>query len=249
MSGKPHWVVGRHVVEESLAAAGRRVIQVLVFNGDRQRYGGLVSKARAVGARVVFVERRELDKVADGAAHQGLAAQVFEKNVGGLAEFLAGLSEAKKKSALIVALDEIQDPHNLGAIARSAVCLGAVALVTPERRSAPITQTVLQASAGAIQKIPTFAVGNLAQTLLKLKEQGFWVYGAAADGVPSWKARFNHPMVLVIGSEGQGMRQLVRSYCDEVVAVPQAAGGVDSLNASCAASVLLYEAARQKSLG
>ncbi|TPW20134.1 MAG: 23S rRNA (guanosine2251-2'-O)-methyltransferase [Elusimicrobia bacterium] len=174
MSGKPHWIVGRHVVEEALVATGRKVIQVLVFEGDRERYSELVGKARAAGARVRYVQRGELDRAADGAAHQGLAAQVFNKVVGGFAEFMGGLSEAQKKSALIVALDEIQDPHNFGAIARSAVCLGAMAIITPERRSAPITQTVLQASAGAIQLIPTYAVGNLAQTILKLKEQGFW---------------------------------------------------------------------------
>lgn len=249
MSGKPHWIVGRNVVLECLEAPTRKVLKVLIFEGDRDRYRAVADKARRTGARVEFVKRGELERVADGAAHQGLAAQVFERNVGGLSEFLAGLSEEAKKGCLIVALDEIQDPHNFGAIARSAVCLGAAALLTPERRSAPITQTVLQASAGAIQKIPTFAVGNLAQSLLKLKEAGFWVYGAAADGAPLWKTRLNRPMVLVIGSEGSGMRSLVRSYCDEVVAVPQAPGSVDSLNASCAASVLLYEAARQDALG
>lgn len=249
MSGKPHWIVGRHVVLESLEAPTRKVIQVLVFEGDRERHKDVVEKAHRAGARVSYVNRGGLERVAGGAAHQGVAAQVFEKNVGGFGDFLAGLTDAKKKGCLIVALDEIQDPHNFGAIARSAVCLGATAIITPERRTAPITQTVLQASAGAIQKIPTFAVGNLAQTILKLKEEGFWVYGAAADGAPVWKAKLNHPMVLVIGSEGSGMRALVRSYCDEVVSVPQSASGVDSLNASCAASVLLYEAARQKALG
>lgn len=249
MSGKPHWIVGRHVVLESLEAPSRKVIQVLVFEGDRERNKELVEKARRAGARISFVAKGDLDRVADGAAHQGLAAQVFEKKVGGFGEFLAALTDAQKKGCLIVALDEIQDPHNFGAIARSAVCLGALAIITPERRTAPITQTVLQASAGAIQKIQTFAVGNLAQTILKLKEEGFWVYGAAGDGAPSWKTTFNYPMVLVIGSEGSGMRALVRSYCDEVVAIPHAPGGVESLNASCAASVLLYEAARQKALG
>ena len=249
MSGKPHWIVGRHVVEEAFVAAGRKVIQVLVFEGDRERYSELVGKARAAGARVRYVQRGELDRAADGAAHQGLAAQVYNKAVGGFAEFMAGLSAETKKKALIVALDEIQDPHNFGAIARSAVCLGAAAIVTPERRSAPITQTVLQASAGAIQLIPAFAVGNLAQTILKLKEEGFWAYGADAGGAPVWKTKLNHPMVLVIGSEGTGIRSLIKSYCDELVSIPHPPGGVESLNASCAASVLLYEAARQKALG
>ena len=131
MSGKPHWIVGRHVVEEALVAAGRKVIQVLVFEGDRERYSELVGKARAAGARVRYVQRGELDRAADGAAHQGLAAQVYNKAVGGVAAFMAVLSAETKKKALIVALDEIQDPHNFGAIARSAVCLVAAAIVTP----------------------------------------------------------------------------------------------------------------------
>ncbi|MDE2291584.1 MAG: 23S rRNA (guanosine(2251)-2'-O)-methyltransferase RlmB [Elusimicrobia bacterium] len=249
MSSKPHWIFGRHVVEESLEAPSRRVIQLLVLAADRTRHAAVVDKARRAGARVRFVERSELDRTSRGEVHQGLAAQVFDKQVGGLTEFLSALTPADKKTCLIVALDEIQDPHNLGAIARSAVCLGARVLITPERRTAPITQTVLQASAGAIQKLPTFAVGNLAQTLLRLKDDGFWVYGADAEGKPVWGVTMNFPMVLVVGSEGKGMRPLVRSYCDELVAIPQAPGGVSSLNASCAASVLLYEAARQKSLG
>jgi 23S rRNA (guanosine2251-2'-O)-methyltransferase len=150
-----------------------------------------------------------------------------------------------RKGLILVALDEVQDPHNLGAIARSAVNLGAQALILPERRSAPVTGAVVAASAGAIQKIPVVSVVNLGQALERLKEEGFWVYGADASGRPAWDAVFNTPLVLVIGSEGYGMRPLVTSICDEVVSIPQAEGGVESLNASCAASVLLYEVARQ----
>ena len=249
MSSKPRWLVGRHVVEEAVGAPGRKILQLLVLNADRERYAALIAKAKHAGARVKFVERWELDKAAGGAAHQGVAVQVFEKKLVGFAELIAGMSPERKKKALIVALDEIQDPHNFGAIARSAVCLGAVAIIHPERRTAPLTQAVIQASAGAIQKIPVYSVGNMAQTLLKLKEEGFWVYGADAEGQPAWKVKLNHPMVLIVGSEGAGIRSLVRSYCDELISVPQSPDGVDSLNASCAASVLLYEAARQNSLG
>lgn len=249
MSSKPRWLVGRHVVEEAVGAPGRKILQLLVLNADSERYAPLVARAKHAGARVKFVERHEIEKVSGGAPHQGVAVQVFEKKVIGFAELLAQMSPQQKKKALIVALDEIQDPHNFGAIARSAVCLGAVAIIHPERRTAPLTQAVIQASAGAIQKIPVYSVGNMAQTLLKLKEEGFWVYGADAEGQPAWKVKLNHPMVLIIGSEGAGIRSLVRSYCDELISVPQSPGGVDSLNASCAASVLLYEAARQNSLG
>ena len=163
--------------------------------------------------------------------------------------FRSGLTPADKKHCLVVAMDQIQDPHNFGAIARSAVCLGAKALIYPERRTAPISQAVMQASAGAIMRLPAYSVGNLAQTLLRMKDDGFWVYGADADGKAAWDVKLNFPMVLVVGSEGEGMRPLVRSYCDEVVAVPLAEEGVASLNASCAASILLYEAARQRGGG
>ncbi|MBI3297725.1 MAG: 23S rRNA (guanosine(2251)-2'-O)-methyltransferase RlmB [Elusimicrobia bacterium] len=249
MSAKPRWVVGRHVVEEALGALGKKLLQVLVYTGDRERHADLIAKLKHAGVKVRFVERHELEKVSGGAPHQGLAAEVFEKKVVGFNEWLGNLTNEERKNCLVVALDEIQDPHNFGAIGRSAVCFGAKAIIHPERRTAPVTQAVLQASAGAIQKIPVYAVGNLAQTLLKMKEAGFWVYGADMDGRPAWEIKFNFPMVLVIGSEGKGMRELVRSYCDELTSVPQSPDGVDSLNASCAASVLLYEAVRQSSLG
>ena len=249
MSAKPRWLVGRHVVEESIGAPGRKLLQLLILLADKERYHALAEKARAAGAKVRFVERHELDRAAAGAAHQGLAAQVLEQAVVGFSEFLANLAPADKKSCLIVAMDQIQDPHNFGAIARSAVCLGAKALIYPERRSAPISQAVMQSSAGAIMRLPAYSVGNLAQTLLRMKDDGFWIYGADADGKAAWTVTLNFPMVLVVGSEGEGMRPLVRSYCDEVLAIPLAEGGVASLNASCAASILLYEAARQRDGG
>lgn len=147
---------------------------------------------------------------------------------------------------MLVALDQIQDPHNLGAIARSAVNLGASGLIVPERRSSPVSAVAIQSSAGAIQKIKLFRVVNLAQALERAKKAGFWVYGADASGSPCWQAVLNTPLILVVGSEGYGIRQLVRTLCDELLSIPQSAGGVESLNASCAASVLLYEIARQK---
>jgi 23S rRNA (guanosine2251-2'-O)-methyltransferase len=162
-----------------------------------------------------------------------------------LDELLTQFPETARRGLVFVALDQIQDPHNLGAIARSAVNLGAKAIIMPERRSAPVSEAAVAASAGAIQKIPVVSVVNLGQALSRLRESGFWIYGADASGRPVWEMAFQAPLVLVIGSEGSGMRPLVRSLCDETVAIPQAAGGVESLNASCAASVLLYEVARQ----
>ncbi|MDD5657599.1 MAG: 23S rRNA (guanosine(2251)-2'-O)-methyltransferase RlmB, partial [Elusimicrobia bacterium] len=192
-----------------------------------------------------FVGRAQLDRVAGGSRHQGAALLTAAASEETLAGLLARFPESSRRGLRLVALDQIQDPHNLGAIARSAVNLGASGLILPERRSAGVTAAAVQASAGAIQRLPVASVVNLAQALERLKAAGFWVYGADAGGRPAWEATFNTPLVLVIGSEGAGLRPLVRSLCDEVVAVPQASGGVDSLNASCAASVLLYEVARQ----
>jgi 23S rRNA (guanosine2251-2'-O)-methyltransferase len=208
----------------------------------------LERQAKASGASVRRVPRRELDRICGSGDHQGLAVKVpgeGSEGEGASLDALAELPESEKASALLVALDQVQDPHNLGAIARSAACLGARALLLPERRSAPVTQAALSASAGALQKIPVVHVVNLAQGLARLKEAGYWIYGADMGGTPAWKARLNRPMVLVVGSEGQGLRPVVRQQCDEIVSIPQSEGGVDSLNASCAASVLLYEAARQ----
>ncbi|MCX5788765.1 MAG: 23S rRNA (guanosine(2251)-2'-O)-methyltransferase RlmB [Elusimicrobia bacterium] len=238
------WLRGRHAVEESLRARARGVRELWVLSGlQAEHIKELIGLARGAGARVRYVSKNELDRLGPG--HQGLAARVGEKPAAGLEEWLAGLSAEAKKSAVLVALDQIQDPHNLGAIARAASCLGGVALLVPDRRSAPVSPAAVQASAGAIEKIPVLNVGNLAQALEKLKGEGFWVYGADMSGKPCWETRLNFPLVLVIGSEGAGLRALVRERCDELVAVPQSAGGVASLNASTAAAVLLYEAARQ----
>lgn len=246
MSGRAgRWIFGRHVVEEAFSSGALRLIEVWLDIGAKRELGRAAKAAQRAGAKLRWVPRRELDRIAGGARHQGMAARVDEGEARGLEGLLRGLSKRERSRTVLVALDRIQDPQNLGAIARSAVCLGARALISPERHSVPLTQAVLRSSAGAAQKIPFFRVGNLAQTLLRLKEEGFWVYGGDRSGQPVWKVRLNPPMVLVIGSEGKGIRPLVRSCCDELVAVPQARGGVASLNASCAASVLLYEAARQ----
>ncbi|HBL16516.1 MAG: 23S rRNA (guanosine(2251)-2'-O)-methyltransferase RlmB [Elusimicrobia bacterium GWA2_69_24] len=240
---------GRHVVEEAVSASGSRVLTLWMHSGDKHALLPVAQAAQRSGTRIYWVAEKELDRLSHRGPHQGMVARVVGKVGLSLDSFIAGLSSGAKARAMIVALDQIQDPQNFGAIARSAVCLGATALLCQDRHTAPLSQAVLQASAGAAQKIPILRVVNLAQAILKLKEQGFWVYGADMGGQPAWKARLNRPLVLIIGSEGQGIRPLVRSTCDDVVAVPQSAGGVASLNASCAASVLLYEAARQYGSG
>ncbi len=239
------WLYGSHVVEESLGSSTMRVLELWI---QRDRGGdseNLARSARGRGVRVSWVSRRDLDRLSAGESHQGLAVKVVGQDSGDLDDLLASLPESKRSKTVLVALDQVQDPQNVGAIARSAACLGCSAILVPDRRSAGISQGASRASAGALQKVPLFQVGNLSQTLLRLKEVGFWVYGADMGGKPCWSVKINTPMILVVGSEGQGLRPLVRERCDEVLSIPQSAGGVASLNASAAAAVLLYETARQ----
>lgn len=241
------WVGGEHAVAEAFKSGAGRVRELWVEHESKNpAVGPIIKAARAAGVAVRFVSRGELDCVTGGGRHQGLAAKVLEAPGAGLQEYLDGLSQPDKKGLVLVALDQIQDPRNLGAIARSALNLGAAGLILPERRTAPLSPAAVQASAGAILKLPVYRVVNLAQALERCKKAGLWVYGADASGRKAWDCVFNLPLVLVIGSEGYGMRSLTRELCDEVASVPQAAAGVESLNASCAASVLLYEVARQK---
>lgn len=208
--------------------------------------GQIVRQAKDLNITLQYMSRPELDRAVKGGKHQGIAVRMAYDPAGTFKEWLESLEEGAKKGLVVVALDQIQDPHNLGAISRSALQLGARCVVTPERRSSPVTQAVVQASAGAVLKIPVHRVVNLAQTLALCKEKGFWIYGADAAGTDCWAATLNTPCVLVVGSEGYGMRPLVRASCDELLRVPQVEHGVGSLNASCAATALLYEVARQK---
>jgi 23S rRNA (guanosine2251-2'-O)-methyltransferase len=242
------WIFGKRPVLEILKEGQSRVLELWLAMGQNPSQEAVL-KARSQGIRIRTVSRRRLDQVCSGGLHQGLAIRVSNSGAKNRKDFLSSLEEFKKSRAILLALDQIQDPHNLGAIARSAACLGACALLLPERRSAPLSPTALKSSAGALQKIPVFEIGNLAQTLSNLKDKGFWIYGADSSGQPAWSVHFNHPLVLVIGSEGEGMRPLVRSQCHALVAIPQSAQGVASLNVSCAASVLLYELARQAQKG
>lgn len=241
------WLCGLHSVRETFRAAPRRVRELWVAKGRGPEFEELIKAARSSGASVRFVEKRDLERIS--LRHQDLAIRVAEAPELELDDFLEnfqGVQSAEKQGLVLVALDQIQDPQNLGSIARSAANLGAAGLILPDRRSAPVTPAAIAASAGAFQHIPVYHVVNLTQALERLREAGFWIYGADGGGLPVWESALNLPLVLVIGSEGRGIRPLVGKTCDELVKVPQSAGGVESLNASCAASVLLYEIARRK---
>lgn len=206
---------------------------------------GVVKQAGDLDVPVRYMSRPEIDRAVKGGKHGGVALRASFDPAETFSEWVKGLDAERKKGLVVVVLDQIQDPHNLGAIARSALQLFARCVVIPERRSAPVTPAVIQASAGAALKIPVHRVVNIAQTLDLCKKHGFWVYGADAAGKAAWDCTINTPCVLVVGSEGYGMRPLVRASCDELMSVPQSEHGVGSLNASCAATALLYEIARQ----
>ena len=194
---------------------------------------------------VVSVDRRKLDAMSFTHAHQGviaLAAAHAYFTVDDILEEAASRGEAP----LIVICDELSDPHNLGAILRSAECAGAHGVIIPKRRSVGLTATVAKASAGAVEYMKVARVTNINTAIAELKSKGVWVFGTAAEGsIPMYKADLTGPAAIVIGNEGEGLSQLVRKNCDVMVSIPMK-GSISSLNASAAASVLLYEAVRQR---
>ncbi|MDE2143033.1 MAG: 23S rRNA (guanosine(2251)-2'-O)-methyltransferase RlmB [Elusimicrobia bacterium] len=246
-NAETRWVAGFEAVGAALENIPYDCRELWIEHEHKnESIGELIRKAKDLGVAVQYMARPELDRAVKGGKHQGIALRTTYDPSATFGEWIRGLDEERKKGVVVVALDQIQDPHNLGAIARSALQLGARCLVAPERRSSPVTQAAVQSSAGAVLKIPVHRVVNLAQTLALCKDAGFWVYGADAAGKDCWDARLNTPCVLVIGSEGYGLRPLVRAGCDELLRIPQVEHGVGSLNASCAATALLYEISRQK---
>ncbi|MEK7389529.1 MAG: 23S rRNA (guanosine(2251)-2'-O)-methyltransferase RlmB [Elusimicrobiota bacterium] len=240
------WVGGFEAVADAFAKTPYDCRELWIEHElSHPNIGQLIKQAKDLRVPIQYMSRPELDRAVKGGKHSGVALRASYDPASTFSEWIGGLSEERKKGLVIVVLDQIQDPHNLGAIARSALQLNARCVVIPDRRSAPVTQAVIQASAGAALKIPVHRVVNIAQTLTLCKKHGFWVYGADASGKDAWDCVINTPCALVIGSEGYGMRPLVRASCDELMRVPQSEHGVGSLNASCAATALLYEIARQ----
>jgi len=219
-------IYGRNPVHEALRAGRRRVHRIWATSGAAQE-PWLADQRVEVVSGVAIADR------AGSGSHQGVCAEVDPYPYAGAAELLSAARP------VIVALDEVQDPQNLGAIVRSAECAGATGLVIPRHRSAEVTAAVAKASAGAVEHLRIARVRNLADFLIEAREAGCWSYGAAADGRPYSEIDFSGGVVLVMGSEGEGLRKRVRDSCDEIVAIPNR-GAIDSLNVSAAAAVLLY---------
>ena len=239
-------IEGRNAVIEALRA-GRSIDKIYLARGDVDKtLGHIASRAREKGVVVVECDRRKLDFMSKTHAHQGVIALCAVRDTCSIDDIFA-IAEERGEPPFIIVCDEISDPHNLGAIIRSAECAGAHGVVIPKRRSAGLTTIVGKASAGAAEHMLIARVPNLPAALDTLKSRGLWVYGTAADGTsPLWSTDFTGPTALVIGSEGDGMGRLVRESCDFTVSLPMK-GRLNSLNASAAASIVMYEVLRQRS--
>ncbi len=240
-------IEGRNAVTEALRA-GRAVDKLYIAKGDTDRtLSRLAAQARKAGTVVVEADRRKLDAMSTTGAHQGVIAVAAAAEYASVEDLLA-LARERGEAPLVVVCDEISDPHNLGAIIRTAECAGAHGVIIPKRRSAGLTAVVAKTSAGAVSYLPVARVPNIPQLLKELKERGLWVFGTAAEGAaPLYQTDLRGPAAVVIGSEGEGMSRLVREGCDFLVSIPMR-GRISSLNASAAAAILLYEAVRQRGI-
>ncbi len=236
---------GRNALTEALRS-GRTIDKVFIAAGETDRgLQRLAAQAKEAGAVVVPVDRRKLDAMSTTHAHQGVITLAAAHEYATIDDILEEAA-TRGENALIVICDELTDPHNLGAIIRSAECAGAHGVIIPKRRSVGLTATVAKASAGAVEYMKVARVTNINAAMDELKKKGVWIFGTAAEGsIPMYQADLTGPAAIVIGNEGQGMSPLVRKNCDVTVSIPMA-GRISSLNASAAASILLYEAVRQR---
>ena len=236
---------GRNALTEALRS-GRTIDKVFIASGETDRaLQRLAAQAKDAGAVVVPVDRRKLDAMSTTRAHQGVIALAAAREYFTIDDILEEAAQ-RGETALIVICDELSDPHNLGAIIRSAECAGAHGVIIPKRRSVGLTATVAKASAGAVEYMKVARVTNINSAIEELKEKGVWIFGTAAEGsIPMYQADLTGPAAIVIGSEGEGMSRLVQKNCDVTVHIPMK-GRITSLNASAAASILLYEAVRQR---
>lgn len=236
---KPDLLIGRNAVTEALKSDRGIDTLILMRNNNNPALSRLASMAKEKGAVVKEVDSKKLDFMCGGANHQGVAAYVAAHEYASVEDIFA-YAEEKGEAPFIVVCDEIEDPHNLGAIIRTAECAGVHGVIIPKRRSASLNFTVGKTSAGALEYMRVARVSNLASTIDELKEKGCWVYGADMDGTDYKKTDFSGAVVLVIGSEGKGIGKLIRQKCDAIVSLPMK-GNINSLNASVAAGILMYE--------
>jgi 23S rRNA (guanosine2251-2'-O)-methyltransferase len=236
-------VYGRHPVLELLRSSGRRADEVAVLAGARGPLAEVVALARRAGVKVSFRTREQLTAMAGSQDHQGVVARVTAAEYVDVEELLAG---GDRGPVFLIALDQVQDPRNLGALLRTADAFGADGVVIPKHHAVGLTEAAARTAMGAMEHVRVARVTNMVAALEKLKESGVWIYGTAlADGIPPWSADLRGPICVVLGSEGEGLRPLVARACDVLLTIPMS-GIVGSLNVSAAGAVLAYEVARQR---
>ncbi|GFE58682.1 23S rRNA (guanosine(2251)-2'-O)-methyltransferase RlmB [Geobacter sp. AOG1] len=234
-------IYGMNPVLEALRGSRRAFELFVAVGANDRRLEKLLKLAAEKGVPVRQRDKRDIARLCGTEHHQGVALRVEGFAYADLTDLLV-----TGTNGLVLVLDGIQDPHNLGALIRTAACAGANGVIIPKDRAAAVTPTVEKSSAGAVETIPIVQVTNIAQTLAELKEAGFWIYGAVGEAAePVYRQDMTGNVVLVIGSEGEGLRPLVRKMCDLLVAIPLQ-GGVSSLNASVAGGVLMFEVVRQR---
>ncbi|NLL45469.1 MAG: 23S rRNA (guanosine(2251)-2'-O)-methyltransferase RlmB [Clostridiales bacterium] len=238
-------IEGRNAVIEALRA-GRPIDKIYIAKGETDAtLGHIASRARAKGIVVVDADRRKLDYMSVTHSHQGVIALAAVREYSSVSDILE-IAEERGEKPLIIICDEISDPHNLGAIIRTAECAGAHGVIVPKRRSAGLTPIISKTSAGAVEHVAVARVPNITAAIKELQKAGVWVFGTAAGGETRlWDADFKGASAIVIGSEGEGMGRLVAENCDFKVSIPMF-GKLSSLNASASAAILIYEAVRQR---
>ncbi len=235
-------IAGRNPVTEALAS-GRPIESILVAkNNHAGSIVAILSKAKKKGITIKEVDSKKLDFMTSHANHQGIVAIAAIKEYSTVEDILS-LAKERDEAPFIVILDEIEDPHNLGAIIRTAECAGAHGVIIKKRHSAGLSYTVGKASAGAVEYVPVARVNNISTVIDDLKEQGIWVYGADMNGTDYTKCDFSGGAAIVIGNEGKGISRLVREKCDTIVSLPLK-GKINSLNASVAAGIIMYKVAQ-----
>ena len=237
-------IIGRNAVTEALRS-GRAIDSLLVAKGERGgSIGRIIAQCRENGVVIKETDKRKLDKLCGGENHQGVAAwaAVHEYSDG---EDILENARSRGEQPFIIICDEIEDPHNLGAIIRTADACGAHGIIIPKRRGVALTYAVGKVSAGAVEYVPVARVANLPSLIDELKEKGFWIYGADMDGTRWDEQDYSGAVALVVGSEGKGISRLVREKCDFIVSLPMK-GKINSLNASVAAGILMYEIAKHR---
>lgn len=241
-------IAGKHSVTEALRS-GRTINKIWIAeNAQKHLTQPIIAEAKKAGIVIQHVDKRKLDQLAPGIQHQGVVAQAAPYAYVELEDLLRN-AESRGEAPFLLILDEIEDPHNLGSILRTADCTGVHGVVLPKRRSAQITATVSKTSAGAVEYVPVARVTNLAQSIEQLKEAGVWVVGTVVDAEEEIYDTnvFDGPVAVVIGNEGKGMGRLIREKCDVLLKLPMA-GRINSLNASVAAGVVMYEVLRRRRL-